>query len=426
MDEITSHDELDEFSEFLACEANHDEDYPFTSAVFREPLFMYMVYDAVEEELVPFNFHKLERSFLGLSRDFHGYLCFRSKDEAYAEIVRLSEKANMLQLHVVEVDFGQITDEQTQVHQNNPTLFADFAIGVGNRRAVGFKSERTEYLSDAFNYFQEKELFEQYVTRLFSGAKPELCIADEMVQTFSLLVLVKEGTANEDWEFGPVEVLDGQGALIDFNVIVSTGESECLLGKEAYPVDFGVVCKEYLERDCEFDLILMMGEKSFKITREICERVVFESDLIENDDIKFISGYLPICDYSAPNLSEDEVELMKNVLDDCGWIRDYRLYSGTIEDERIDVMEIELYDVTEPNLDELISDLRRAVSGIAKNPIQVIGRGIPPVNIEKNIPQKIPMMGDGARSPIRGIELDALGLAGAKLTNDLHSNRHFN
>lgn len=426
MDEITSHDELDEFSEFLACEANHDEDYPFTSAIFREPLFMYMVYDAVEEELVPFNFQKLERTFLGLSRDFNGYLCFRSKDEAYAEIIRLSEKANMLQLHVVEVDFGQITEEQTQYNQNNPTLFADFAIAIGNRRAVGFKSERTEYLSDAFNYFQEKELFEQYVARLFSGAKPELCIADEMVQTFSLLVVVKEGTANEHWEFDPVEVLDDEGDLVDFNVIVSTGESDCLLGKEAYPVDFGVICSEYLERACEFDLILMMGDKSFKLSKEICERVVSESQLIENDDNKFISGYLPICDYSAPNLSDDEVELMTNVLDDCGWIRNYKLYSGTVEDERVDVMEVELFDVTEPNLDELIADLREAICRIASDEILVIGRGIPAVSIKKNIPRRTVLNGDGASLPIRGIELDALGLAGAKLTNDLHGNRYFN
>lgn len=435
MEETNSKDDKGEFEVFLACEARNDHEYPIDASYFREPLYMLMVHDFDHEGLIPFNFENLERCFLGLARNFNGYLCFRSEEEAYAEIERLSEKANSRQLSVVEIDFGQATDEQSQYYGDlKPDTYANFAIATGNRHAVGFKAERSFYLNEAFNYYQSKHLFESYIERLFSGSTADLCIADEVIQAFDLLVVIRDGTIGPNWEFEAIEVHDSSGNLDNFYYLATTEDTTIDTNSvENYPVDFGTICAEYLERGCIFDLTIALGSKSYKLTKEICERVVEESLLLDQEDTVIISGYSPIHDTSDIGLNDEELESIRSIYDDCDWLKGIEFYSGTVGEQSFDFVELELYDVAESNIDELVRDFRRAVSNLVRSEIKVVGFGIPPLTVSRNTPSENDTCTE-VLFAVRhrydrdiGLVIDPLGLrAGYELSSDLRSNSPFN
>ena len=104
-----------------------------------------------------------------------------------------------------------------------------------------------------------------------------------------------------------------------------------------------------------------------------------------------------------------------------------------MDERNTNFVELELYDVAEPNIDELVRDFRRAVSNLVRSEIKVVGFGIPPVTISRNTPSE----NDTCTEPVFAarhrfdhdvsLVIDPLGLrAGYELSADLRSNSPFN
>lgn len=437
MDEPISQDEPDEFDEFLVCEANLDTDTFLTESMFREPLFLFMVYDHQENEFIPYRFENLERSFIGLSKDFNGFLCFRNEEEAFKNIDRMVEKANYRQLAVIEIDLRQALSEQSEYIENSPDLdFVNFAISTGNKRAVGFSAERGQELLEIFDYLQSKHLFKKYLERLFSDASRDFCIADETVQAHELLVMIQGTSHLPDWEFARVGLRFGD----DDNSIVShfaycLGSDFDRGSADVYPVDFSSICAKYLETETDIDLVISLDDKTYLITREICERVVNESLLLDEQDALIVNGFVPIYDYDDARMSDEERDSIIMMLDECSWIStNFELFSGTIGERNTNILKVEMCDVTEPNIEKLTRELRNEISAQVKSEIVVIGVGLAPLESYRNIPINEGICTESCFAQRHRFDrderlvIDPLGLRSTtfKLSENMFTNRAFN